>query len=625
MKDSREAIATSCMMFIATFVLQAVFVFQGLDVTDTGFHLVHQVESVRFPIDPARVSPATFLSDLAGGMWLCLSGGRSLLWARIGGVTLYSLNASIITSILLSYFDRVRVFVTVLVCSFFVTMRLGVDIIDYYTLPSFLMNVELWLFHVLLKAGGDTRKTGLISCAMGFLGVPVMLCRVSLVSAVLIPAALLARETMRGKDLSAAFRALLFSAVGALCSAAVFAAVYLKLGVIGPVTKECVLPADVLGLAHHGIGEIGFRCLRDAFIVALLGTSAAGTLWGLSLLDRRGWGRAPVDLAIAAVVLLPVLFGMHGGQNVDKLAYRYIFAAAGCAMVWTLAELHGKSLDKRLELLALAGTMTMVVTPLGSNTGLVKMFYGMWLILPLMILASERRMPGGTAAWFFGMRPRTKTVLAVTACLSLFFHLNNVYRDDKNRLHLSEPFEDRALTGIHSTRERVRVVDELLRQVERRLGRGEDALMVGNIPMIHYLTGTRAALGNPWISLEPLHVVVARQDRLVASGRLPAVLVLAKVNTRKSSWPKDSRPDSDGRGGEIIEYLRHEYLVRLKYEKRWENEAFAVYERPRTVEGRNRGLGTRVGVSGDGGSMKGVSRGMPWVPHVPGSQDGVPR
>lgn len=110
-------------LFSIAFLYNLAFIFQGFDVTDFGFHLTNQVNSFAFPPDMNLIRPMYFFTDFIGGMWLSISGSPNILWARLGGVLLASVNTIIIYSILTTYFEKEKVFPIVLISTLFITMH----------------------------------------------------------------------------------------------------------------------------------------------------------------------------------------------------------------------------------------------------------------------------------------------------------------------------------------------------------------------------------------------------------------------------------------------------------------------------------------------------------------------
>lgn len=96
-------------IFFLVFIFNFILIFQGIDVTDTGFILTNQVQISNGNFENVYAT-MYFFSDYIGGMWLKLIDSPNILWARLGYVLLNSLNAIIIFHILSNYFEKKKYF-----------------------------------------------------------------------------------------------------------------------------------------------------------------------------------------------------------------------------------------------------------------------------------------------------------------------------------------------------------------------------------------------------------------------------------------------------------------------------------------------------------------------------------
>ncbi|MRR36271.1 hypothetical protein EG829_16665, partial [bacterium] len=412
----------------AVFFALLPFIFQGLDVTDTGMSLSVQVEAFRSHVDLERIFPLIYLSDFFGGMWLSVINRPSLLWARIGGILLYSANAAIVFSIVSGYFRRERAFLVVFVSSFFLTMRYGIDIINYNTLPAFLLTVELWLFHKALAAPEDSAKSHLLGFLMGLLSLPVILSRVSLATVVICPVVLMVVAFLiKRHRIGRAVRFLMFSSLGFMISAAVMGLLYWQIGLLehGPV-DFLARPIEALTAkgAHHSPDSL--VSLYKAHISMLTSSSIHFMVMTAILLAAGPF--MPRNLAAAAFVLIPVIFVavklfQLTGWPYQLVAYKSIMTAAGASTILSALFLildRGKSTN--LVFLLAAGLLIMVLTPLGSNRGLLNLNFGMWLIMPLSFLCMTQWLEGTGNASLSIVLTYCNSMLAVAMLLSLYFH-----------------------------------------------------------------------------------------------------------------------------------------------------------------------------------------------------------
>ena len=102
-------------LFTLIFIFHSIYLFQGFDTTDTVFHLTHQVYAVKIPVDVTMISELYFFTDFVGGLWLSIINRPSLVWAKLAGILMISLNAVIVYSILASYYNERKVFFIVVI------------------------------------------------------------------------------------------------------------------------------------------------------------------------------------------------------------------------------------------------------------------------------------------------------------------------------------------------------------------------------------------------------------------------------------------------------------------------------------------------------------------------------
>jgi hypothetical protein len=572
-------------IFGISFLFHLLFIFQGLDVTDLGYHLTHQVYAFASSVDPDYVSPIIFLTDFMGGMWLSIVGEPSVLWARLGGVLLFSLSAALVFSILADYFEKRKVFLVVLVSSLFVTMRFGICIIDYFTFPAFLINIELWMFNQVLKSPVHTNRRKIYSFLLGFATIPIVLSRCTLVLFLIAPLIILAYYMFTKRDISGFKRMALFAGAGFIFSVAMFGFFYQHIGLLSGYVSYCV---SVFGKSvndtymTHGMGRMIRLYLYD-FIKIVVGCGLL--IIGLYMI-AAGAKRLGENVAQFLVVLIIMagiatyfsVFGRGAPDSTDFLAHHFLKLAIGVVLVLSGIFLFAdKGRTRNLTLLLLIGLVVMLITPIGSASGLLKSFYGMWLILPLSILCAYKVQDRVKHPRMSSMMSLLNGLLVALLILSLFFHATNVYRDDQNRLGLNTEFSHRALWGIYSTPDRVKAVDDLLEQIHIYSNRGDVVLIINNLPLIYYLTETKPALGGPWLEMIPESDVVMKQRKLEEKGIYPKLFICAKVDTEDRRWPC---AETLLRGDNALhEYMKDEYLNHLHYSLVWENKAFAIYGR----------------------------------------------
>ncbi len=565
----------------------SLFSFQGFDVTDWGFHFTNQYQIFEYPLSSIQINPMYILSDAVGGLWLHLLGTPSVFWGAFGGAILFSACALIVASILENYFPRQEVFFCVLICSIFLTVYAS-QYINYCTFPAFLVLIFFWFFNKLLSISSDSREFALYAFILGFLFIPIILSRFTLVAAVLLLPLLVLYYWWTGRPFEGLIRSVGYASVGAIISAglATYTLFYLDI-------QEIYIDIIYQQLLHSATGtevytsghsmSALFRSYISEYIQTLFGVAVfiGGIFtigWLKQKIDQRWIALSLVLVTIAGLILslipqVPVInFALSYGLPRVFIGIIILFAVV-------FLYLHDRS-DKNLALLLIASGVVMIVNPLGSNCGILKSTHAFWLALPLSLLCMSRLGKQTENKFVQTTSALIPTILLLLLILGIFLQAGHVYRDDPNRLNLVTPFQTPQLMGTHSTAERVQVSDELISVIERETEPGDYVLMVNHIPMFYYLTGTRPALGQSWLFLYSEGTIMELEERRAEAGEIvPKLFVYSKVNTRDMYWPLGDTPlkEEDERK---LGYLKDRYITAYQYSHLWENDVFSVYRSP---------------------------------------------
>ena len=570
-------------LFAVTFIFHLLFIFQGMDVTDAGFHLTNQVSAFSLPVDFFPFNSLYLLTDLVGGFWLYLIGEPNLLWARLGGVLLIALNAAIIFSILSNHFKREMAFSAVLISTFFITMRPGLYNIDYFSFPSLLINIEFWLLNkVLMERGKNKFNTFLL----GFMVFPIVLSRIPLVAILLMPIIIIIYALIKRIDLHKYKKCAISSSLGLFCAILFFSGIYWITGILNAYLYDLysVIATSAVGSTQYIDQSHTMLYLIKGYLVDYI-IAAIGSVILFILLYALSYVRSRLGSLFAWIAALLLTFSviliiLYEALDIDVLAYALLKGVIGMIILFSLAYLSAnyKTNNKLLSILIFAGVFVMVINPLGSNTGIIKSLYGMWLILPLTILCGYQLKISSKKEIFRSIFSIMNCALLSLFILSLFFHATNVYRDDINRFNLNTEFSSPSLRGIYSTPDRVKVVDEILAKIKELTNKNDKVLMGISIPMLYYLTETSPSLGNPWLgsSIKQSYFETNFKN-FEGKKNYPKIFIEQKISTTDRYWPKSNTP-MDEKSQNTQKYLVNIFKNKFNYTLVWENKAFAIYQ-----------------------------------------------
>ena len=571
------------MLFIILLLIFFISSLQGFDVTDFGYHFTNQYLLLQYPLSTVHINPMYILSDFAGGVWLHGINVPNVMWGKLGGALLLSFCAMFVFSILKNYFPKRDVFVYVLVCALFLTLY-PLILIDYYTFPALLTIIFLWLFNKLLLASKNSIEFGIYAFLQGFLFIAIILARFPLILlAITLPLAG-CYYWITKRPFDGFICGLKFAVLGCITGALVFLLIFHELHILTEYTF--LLTSQLFQSASGNISTYGttdtFIDLIRSYVYEYIQVFMGILLFvgGIFFLKRlpvhQKWIRSSLVFLLIIFLILTAYLSLF-----SFIALHLLIVFIGFVLLFVgLFFYIDKGESRNLSLLLLVSAWLMIINPVGSNTGIYKSSYAFWLVLPLSLLCIKN-LGERTKNTFIHYVSQFIPVLLMLMLLSaIFFHGVDVYRDDPNRLHLIHPFQSDSLTGTYSTRDRVKVTDDLLSVIRNESVPGDYLLLENNIPMFYYLTKTRPALKNPWLSFTSRELLITLEEEREQRGEIqPKLFIYSKINPRNRYWPASVTPERE-REIENLNYLKERFIGKLHYTRMWENDAFAVYKKP---------------------------------------------
>ena len=571
-------------LFVSVLLFSLIWIFQGFDVTDSGWHLSNQMGASSFSDRPTSGFVALFfLSDFVGGMWLRIINTPNILWARLGGLLLSVFNALISYKILSVYFDKKKVFFVVFASTLFLAG--SSTLIHYFTFPALLINLGLLFFNQLLNRPIESISFKVYSFLLGFIVIPIILARFTLIPILFIPVILLLYYLISRKEMVELKKSAPYVIAGVFISTLLFALFYASIDFLRiyiESIKNQVFTSATGNAERIVRGHGMFQLLKQysdefRYHVISITVMALFCLYIVSLLKGRLSDRTINLIFLILTVVGTMLFLLVYDASFYSRSLKYLSIGL-ILIVSVMFFTHDKGESKNLSLLLLIAVFAMVISPIGSNGGLAKSKNGMWVSLPLIFLITyelKGKMDNKRLRAMFSLNT---VFISLIILASVFIRFSSVYRDSNNRFKLNTEFKYKYLHNLYSQKKRVEVVDEALMKIDELTQKDDVVLMINEIPMFYYLTQTKPFFGESWLFFYHLEMIKSMYEKAIEKGRYPRLFVYSKTNTSRSDWPTDEIADESELP--VFDYFVGKYVNELHYNLIWENSAFAVYSRP---------------------------------------------
>jgi hypothetical protein len=243
------------------------------------------------------------------------------------------------------------------------------------------------------------------------------------------------------------------------------------------------------------------------------------------------------------------------------------------------------------RLVSFIAILILIIIPLGSNTRLSNSVYGMWIPMPICFAYIFRlrkastefitESDSGSTQWSVRLNSdelRLFRNILVTSFVifSLVWSYMFTYVDSPKRIEMRYSVDSPRLRGIFTTKERARVVQVLIDEVNKYVHEDDYMLAYNEIPMLYFLTKTRPYLYNSWPEGSPTHQFKQMVDRAMKEKAQLPVAVMAKFNTSWDYWPAIKSPLADDSTKTENRNIIENFLKNNMYSIVWENDFFRI-------------------------------------------------
>jgi hypothetical protein len=286
----------------------------------------------------------------------------------------------------------------------------------------------------------------------------------------------------------------------------------------------------------------------------------------------------------AIAVLLAVgcyVFLFYAVPSQVILKYHSKYALSGLFVLTAVVMMLYHRSDARLVWLLALSSLAALFAFAGSDTGFSP--YAIYLLMVVVLCkAFEWLMWNAAEVNVIKSIRNVVVVFWITAAGvgSALLCITYVYRDDANRLHLTEGVSNNYnLKLTYTTASRKNSLQDLLEQTNYRVQPGSVLWAFPDMPMLYYLTQTQPYLDHPWDNLLNAKTIERLLQRKTGYNVLPDAIVHAKGNLRTNDWPQRISPNTEPDFAEKEKTIT-DFSARYRFQKVWSNAFFELYVKP---------------------------------------------
>ena len=573
-KNRNKDIFFNLAIFFIAFAYLSIWIWQGLDLTDTGYNLTKQW--LVFNGDIKNQLGLTFGSTLIGGLWNQIIPGNNLIWARVGSVFIGSLSVLLVYLILGNYFDKKKVFIATLsvVPIAFVPL---VQVMNYNDVPAFFMLLSIYLW---VKSENIFKwHSFLVIIGAGICFLVAVFSRIPLITFLFFPLIIIINNLLLKDRKISFFKKYGFFIIGFLIGAVVIMLIMIKSGILknyaSAITNYFFEKSETGD--QHSIANILLITLEyyyfALFFLPLI-------IFILNIFTYPLFIRNKIiRYIIVSFVLLFSAFFAYYFLNIYGFSNRIYYILFSLSLFFIIIFIS-KSKSIRHNFFIFLVLFYQIVLNLGSNA---INWQNMYISLPLLLLLMDEISNFSFSDYFKKIIKfvRIKNIFIIfLIVLGLLSNILLVYRDSGDRRNLRYQTGLSNLNYIYTTKSRAEAVYEVVEEIEKNTNKYDKVLITNNVPLLYYLSSTIPVTRNPW-AINVLSFNLFKEEiKVVFLKNEPKIIIIAKGSTqRDKDWPVNvGKIEVHPRIADKLAFLYQE-LKKTDYSLYWENEGFEIYKK----------------------------------------------
>jgi hypothetical protein len=584
--------------FFLLFAFQVIFIFQGIDLSDSGFYATFYQNIFTAP-ESTQYNFMFWFSGIVGGAVAYLFPDLGLWGIRFAGVLVTTSTIIVTYNLLKRYLNPGNLKLGLLMVVLVINNNLKE--VHYNDLSALLNMLTIaFLFNGLKENKyGKIFTAGLLVSLSTFTRLPNVLC-------LGLGAGILYYGFYNKNSFKVQFRQVLAFAAGFIFMTAAILAIMKMIGHLDIFINSIKL------LSSMGKGGeesfYGPMVLVKNFVVTyagtlkytvfILGVTVIATVLVSFIKKYPIYKKWLADvLKYAVVVFLCILF-IKG--TLDNATILYFFT--GLTLITTVLIIATKT-DRDIKLLALMGCFLLITYPFSSSAGLFTVgIYSLWLSFPIVIdylssigsvnaqgVLTRRSVSDSVAVNVSQLQLSEIRNFTVLVCIfgCLVYTYRYPFFDRHDRLKMTYSIDNKYLKGIFTTKERATALNEMLQESAKYLKPNDYMLAYQCTPMLNFMTGTRPYMRNSYPWLYEAETFKTGLNNGFEETKILPVVIMQKMKTTgmSSNWPDPSPEDPTPyeKGNQKRNAYMNEFLQSNNYTEVWSNNVFRIFIPPTTA------------------------------------------
>jgi hypothetical protein len=584
--------------FFFLFLFQVTFIFQGIDISDEGFHSTFYQQIFNNP-QTVEYNFMYWLSGIIGGAWLKLFPEYGLIGLRLGGIMLNMLAVIATYRLLKNYINGVYLKLGLLI----IVLLNGAAVkdINYNNISAFFFVIAI----ISLTTGLKKNKLFNLFLAGVFISLAAFSRLANISGLALMIVIVYSGFFTFIRSITYQVKQIFIFISGFILTTILVLGVMKIMGHFGLFMDSIKLLKDMAGSSEttHGITRLVklmmvdyttavFKRALPVFIIVLFYLTIINQVKnnpGLTKFIKYFFSTVFILLLLGVVIM-----------NETLAAWTYlIMLFAGISLISGFCIIIGKN-HSELRIISLAGMIMTFSLVAGADYGIsASGSTALWIVMPIAVDFFSRinslKVNGS-----FNFQDNIHSLIQIQGialsvnvdqlkgiwkwgiyfCMVILI-LHSVlytYNDNPNRMKMIYPVQNAFLKGVFTTRERADAINELLEAGSKYIKRNDYVITYRDIPMYYTLTQTKPFIKNSWPSLYTNTQLDAELNKAAKENQILPPIIYQKVKTIPGPfWPDPSLDNSafdiDKPKNEPI----RKFINKYNYKIIWENIAFKIY------------------------------------------------